>query len=201
MNTTATLKFFDRKKGFGFFKRKEGQDIFVHAAVVETSGFDMKKMKPGVSAVLTYQANGDKKSVTHISELDGLKAQKMKSPPSQPCRVKEQQSKRTLTAPKTLRRVVVDKNEQGDKLIKVSLHGSLTHFEIEKANDAGTIILHGVYRLEEARQRIGKTIVHPSAKGFGKKTNIPGLGPAKGRSDPPPVRLKNPGGKKAKKAA
>lgn len=71
--TTATLKFFNHKKGYGFFERENGSDIFVHATVVEASGFDTKSMMDGVEAVFEYEVRGDKLQTVSIQLLGGLK--------------------------------------------------------------------------------------------------------------------------------
>jgi CspA family cold shock protein len=69
---TANLKFFNQEKGYGFFKRPDGDDIFVHASVVTKSGFSPKSMMANVEATFVYEANGDRKQVTVISRLGGL---------------------------------------------------------------------------------------------------------------------------------
>lgn len=35
----GTVKWFDRKKGFGFILRENGQDIFVHYSSIQGDGF------------------------------------------------------------------------------------------------------------------------------------------------------------------
>ena len=36
---TGTVKWFNDKKGFGFIKREDGDDLFVHHNSIETEGF------------------------------------------------------------------------------------------------------------------------------------------------------------------
>ncbi|MBC8400811.1 MAG: cold shock domain-containing protein [Candidatus Marinimicrobia bacterium] len=36
---TGTVKWFNDKKGFGFIKREDGDDLFVHHNSIETDGF------------------------------------------------------------------------------------------------------------------------------------------------------------------
>jgi cold shock CspA family protein len=67
----------------------------------------------------------------------------------------------------------VDKNDAGDKLIKVSRFGRLVHYEVERANDMGTYILEGVRTLVEARDEIGKVL--PEIRTESKPTNDPAL--------------------------
>jgi len=36
---TGTVKWFNDRKGFGFIKREDGDDLFVHQNSIETEGF------------------------------------------------------------------------------------------------------------------------------------------------------------------
>jgi cold shock protein len=48
---TGTVKWFDRKKGFGFILNDEGQDVFAHFSVIEGEGF--RYLKEGET--VTYE--------------------------------------------------------------------------------------------------------------------------------------------------
>jgi cold shock protein len=48
---TGTVKWFDRKKGFGFILNEEGQDVFAHYTVIEGEGF--RYLKEG--EIVTYE--------------------------------------------------------------------------------------------------------------------------------------------------
>jgi CspA family cold shock protein len=37
--STGTVKWFNEKKGFGFIKQEEGQDLFVHYSSINMPGF------------------------------------------------------------------------------------------------------------------------------------------------------------------
>jgi CspA family cold shock protein len=37
--TTGSVKWFDRKKGYGFIVGPEGQDVFVHYSSIQADGF------------------------------------------------------------------------------------------------------------------------------------------------------------------
>jgi CspA family cold shock protein len=37
--STGTVKWFNEKKGYGFIKQEEGQDLFVHYSSINMSGF------------------------------------------------------------------------------------------------------------------------------------------------------------------
>ena len=54
----GTVKFFNDAKGFGFIKREDGQEVFVHATGLEdkikendTVTFDVAEGKKGLNAV------------------------------------------------------------------------------------------------------------------------------------------------------
>jgi len=71
---TGTVKWFDRKKGFGFILNDEGQDVFAHFTVIEGEGF--RYLKEGET--VTYEpAKG----------VNGLHASKVvRTPETRPVR-------------------------------------------------------------------------------------------------------------------
>ncbi len=89
----------------------------------------------------------------------------------------------TVAQEDELRRNQVDKNDDGDKLFKVTKHNRFAHFEVERANNGGRIILNGVHSLAEARKKIGKTIKHPATANHGQSTNDPSV--SKGMKNAP----------------
>ena len=54
---TGTVKWFDKKKGFGFIVNPNGTDVFVHFSCIEGDGF--KELKDG-EAVEYEEAASDK---------------------------------------------------------------------------------------------------------------------------------------------
>ena len=75
-NITATVKFFNQQKGFGFFKCEDGADIFVHSSVVAASGFSTKNMMEGTPADIVYETNSGRSKTIAINLLGGLKGSK-----------------------------------------------------------------------------------------------------------------------------
>ncbi|RJP65737.1 MAG: cold shock domain-containing protein [Candidatus Abyssobacteria bacterium SURF_17] len=49
MAPVGTVKWFDNKKGFGFIKREEGDDVFVHYTAIKGDGFKTLQQDERVS--------------------------------------------------------------------------------------------------------------------------------------------------------
>lgn len=49
MAEVGTVKWFDNKKGFGFIKREEGDDVFVHYSAIKGEGFKTLEQDQKVS--------------------------------------------------------------------------------------------------------------------------------------------------------
>ena len=69
----GTVKWYDRKKGYGFIESEDGQDVFVHMSSIKVSGikilfegdkvtFEISAGKKGPSAV-RVQVTGDRNRV------------------------------------------------------------------------------------------------------------------------------------------
>ncbi len=73
----VTVKWFDTKNGFGFFKQEEGADIFVHISVLQYSGFEPEDMQEDLPAMISFAENKDGKlQCSCIHEIDGKKRKK-----------------------------------------------------------------------------------------------------------------------------
>jgi len=55
---TGTVKWFDRKKGYGFIVKSDGLDVFVHYSVIEGEGFRCLEEGETVSFKLALGVNG-----------------------------------------------------------------------------------------------------------------------------------------------
>ena len=55
---SGTVKWWDRRKGYGFIVGEEGQDVFVHYTTIQGEGY--KSLAPGESV--------------HVTAVDGLTA-------------------------------------------------------------------------------------------------------------------------------
>jgi CspA family cold shock protein len=55
---TGTVKWFDRKKGFGFILNDQGQDVFAHFSTIEGEGFRYLKEGETVTFEPATGANG-----------------------------------------------------------------------------------------------------------------------------------------------
>jgi CspA family cold shock protein len=54
----GTVKWFDNKKGYGFIKREEGDDIFVHYSAIKGEGFKTLNQDEKVSFDLVEGPKG-----------------------------------------------------------------------------------------------------------------------------------------------
>ncbi len=54
----GTVKWFDNKKGYGFIKREEGDDIFVHYSAIKGDGFKTLNQDEKVSFELVEGPKG-----------------------------------------------------------------------------------------------------------------------------------------------
>ncbi len=139
---------YDDDRGFGFIKVTEGRfrTVFFHVSdmlaedlpsVGAVCYFTAINGRGGIAAGDVFMAYGD---VTR----------------SDYARLVQRFSKITEIDETQLVRTQVDKNQAGDKLIKVTYHRKLFHFEVERADGSDTYILKGVRSLAEAREKIGK---------------------------------------------
>jgi len=71
----VTVKSYFVEKGFGFFKRPEGKDIFVHVTLLEYYGFTPEDMIEDASAVIDVESNGDRKTTVVICHIGDKLAQ------------------------------------------------------------------------------------------------------------------------------
>ncbi len=58
----GTVKWFDNKKGYGFIKREEGEDIFVHYSAIKGDGFKTLNQDEKVSFELVEGPKGPQAS-------------------------------------------------------------------------------------------------------------------------------------------
>ena len=58
----GTVKWFDNKKGYGFIKREEGEDIFVHYSAIKGDGFKSLNQDEKVSFELVEGPKGPQAS-------------------------------------------------------------------------------------------------------------------------------------------
>ena len=60
--TEGIVKWFDNKKGYGFIKREEGDDIFVHYSAIKGDGFKTLNQDEKVSFELVDGPKGPQAS-------------------------------------------------------------------------------------------------------------------------------------------
>ena len=58
MSNTGTVKWFNEAKGYGFIKREDGPDLFVHYTNIEGSGFRTLKEDDKVEFEVAEGAKG-----------------------------------------------------------------------------------------------------------------------------------------------
>ena len=65
--TTGTVKWFNKKKGFGFIEREDGADLFVHFSEIQGDGFKTLTENQRVEFEVTNNERGD--LATNITPL------------------------------------------------------------------------------------------------------------------------------------
>jgi len=63
----GTVKWFDKKKGYGFIHTEDGQDIFVHQTAIETPGF--RSLEEGEEVELDIEATDKGPRAAHVRKL------------------------------------------------------------------------------------------------------------------------------------
>ena len=58
MSAEGTVKWFDNKKGFGFIKQEEGEDVFVHYTAIQGDGFKTLEQDEKVTFEITQGPKG-----------------------------------------------------------------------------------------------------------------------------------------------
>lgn len=152
------VKFFNGMKGFGFFATAGRPDAYFHVSMLAEQGFVPADMVEGAIAVIDY-GPGKKKGQWVASKIH---------------RVGSRMAKPEFT------RTLVD--HEGDRVIVKVKHlvpPDPPFYEVRQGNSNGQL-LEEHYSLTAARSAIGKVIQPPTPIGYGKKTNVPGNGPAKG---------------------
>ncbi len=71
---SGKVKWFDRKKGYGFIVGPEGQDVFVHYTNIHSEGFRTLRDGEPVEYELTQTAKGLQASTVRHAEGQGVLA-------------------------------------------------------------------------------------------------------------------------------
>lgn len=74
---TVIIKWYSEAKGYGFFSRPAGKDIFVHVTTLERHGFAPVDMIIGHSARIEYSSNGLEKAASVIHQINDKLATKV----------------------------------------------------------------------------------------------------------------------------
>lgn len=57
MTERGHIKFYDRARGFGFIRREEGEDVFLHSSIVAKYGINDHQLEPDVPVQFTSIPN------------------------------------------------------------------------------------------------------------------------------------------------
>ena len=66
--TEGIVKWFDNKKGYGFIKREEGDDVFVHYSAIAGEGFKTLQQDEKVAFEVTQGPKGLQASNVSVQE-------------------------------------------------------------------------------------------------------------------------------------
>ena len=69
---TGKVKWFHKKKGYGFITHSDGQDVFVHFSVIKTDGF--KYLDDGEEVEYEFQKDANGLKATSVLRLVKVKA-------------------------------------------------------------------------------------------------------------------------------
>jgi len=67
--TEGIVKWFDNKKGYGFIKREEGDDVFVHYSAIQGEGFKTLNQDEKVSFEIVEGPKGLQASSVSVTQM------------------------------------------------------------------------------------------------------------------------------------